>query len=137
MGENPSRALAKAAVDPSSLTDEELLVISACSEWWNEGDIKAQLLLDAELSGLSLEQIEPFHEERAIELHGGNPVAAAAWRLGGSGVMAMVTNRPTGRRQSTGIFDRSLNTTKMPSISGSSGKPRSLVALCEAMLRGP
>ncbi len=37
MGENPAAALAKAGTDPSSLTDEELIVINNFNWlWWNQ-----------------------------------------------------------------------------------------------------
>jgi hypothetical protein len=79
MGENPSAAVAKAATDPSSLTDEELLVIhNLVWNWWNH-DSRYEILME---QGLVDEQDwDRFVRGHARNYFAGTPVAMASWQI--------------------------------------------------------
>jgi hypothetical protein len=77
MGENPSAAVAKAATEPSSLTDEDLLVIANLTwNWWNH-DSRYEILLDHGL--VDDQDWDRFIRAHARNFLAGTPVAKAMW----------------------------------------------------------
>ena len=73
MGENPEVALAKAATDPESLTDEELGIVAQWAFHWGDYDARFDLLRD---QGLVVKEIDwdVFYKNRANEVYGVNRV---------------------------------------------------------------
>jgi len=73
MGENPEVALAKAATDPESLTDEELGIVAQWAFYWGDYDARFDLLRD---QGLVVKEIDwdVFYKNRANEVYGVNRV---------------------------------------------------------------
>ena len=78
MGENPSAALAKAGTDPSSLTDEELLVINHIVwNWWNH-DTRYELLIE---KGLGVDaDWDVCLKNDAGDIFASDPVSAEIWK---------------------------------------------------------
>lgn len=78
MGENPAAALAKAGTDPSSLTDEELIVINNFNwAWWNH-NTRYELLNE---QGLVEEaDRELYLRNHARVIFAGNPISAEVWK---------------------------------------------------------
>jgi type II secretory pathway pseudopilin PulG len=79
MGENPLKARAKAAIAPSSLTDEELLVIDSMVTYWWNFDTRLQLLSDQELTMMRLD-VDAYMRGRPDFIYATNPVAAQSWK---------------------------------------------------------
>ena len=78
MGENPSLALAKAAMDPTSLTDDELIVLNNFTwHWWNH-DTRYELLIEQGL----VEQAdwEVYLKNHANNFFASNPISAEVWK---------------------------------------------------------
>ena len=79
MGENPQAALAKAATDPESLTDEELGIVAAWAWYWHDHDSRFDLLRD---QGLVVQEIDydVYYKNRAKWVYGANRVALHEWK---------------------------------------------------------
>lgn len=78
MGENPSRAVAKAATNPSDLTDEELLVLRRIFSFWINVDSLTELRIQEGFADQAI--AESYWRERAENVYGANPVWAAIWQ---------------------------------------------------------
>ncbi len=79
MGENPEAALAKAATDPESLTDEELGIVAQWVFFWGDYDRRFDLLRD---QGLVVQEIDwdVFYKNRANWVYGVNRVTLETWK---------------------------------------------------------
>lgn len=78
MAENPSRAVAKAATNPSELTDEELLVLRRIFSFWINVDSLTEMRIREGFANQEL--AESYWRKRAEDLYGANPVWAAIWQ---------------------------------------------------------
>ena len=79
MGENPSVALAKAATEPASLTDEELLVVYSYAWHWFDADARNEILADQGLLVLGVD-VDRYYRNRTRWVYGSNSVTAEAWK---------------------------------------------------------
>jgi len=78
MGENPEAALAKAASDPESLTDEELGIVREWAWYWHNHDTRFSLLRD---EGMVLQaDWDDYFRNRAKSVYGANRVALHEWK---------------------------------------------------------
>lgn len=77
MGENPAKALAKAAINPGELTDEELLVLRRVFVFFVNFDTQGEIELDMGLGDRETQVM--YWKGRAEGTYGANPVMAAMW----------------------------------------------------------
>lgn len=77
LGENPATAFAKVANDPSSLTDEELLIFAFQISIWANLNERGEMLLAQGLG--SHEQNVRSWQGQAHNIFGGNPISRSMW----------------------------------------------------------
>ena len=78
MGENPMKAVAKAATKPEELTDEELLVLERITAFWIDFDSRGEINVANNLSHRNL--ADKYLKIHARTLYGPNPISAAIWQ---------------------------------------------------------
>lgn len=77
MGENPSKAVAKAATNPGELTDEELMVLRRIVFFWANFDNQAEHEMKAGFADREL--TVNMWQGRALNVYGSNPLFATIW----------------------------------------------------------
>ena len=78
LGENPATAFAKAASDPKTLTDDELMVLAYHFSIWTNLDDRGEMLMDEGLA--SPEQNVNYWKGHAHTVFGGNTISKALWQ---------------------------------------------------------
>lgn len=81
LGENPASTIAKAQKNPSSLTDEEILIVLQWTWYWHELDSNMEYQRKEGLILIGDEHNNSLLRGRARNVYSHNPVSRKAWEV--------------------------------------------------------